>query len=70
MPEPKNKIRTEITVREIADGERTSRHRFYFTFNELKSAAIVIAREIVSDDGENAPRDVVRFLDEFGKKAA
>ncbi|MCY7375993.1 MAG: hypothetical protein LH472_08485 [Pyrinomonadaceae bacterium] len=45
-------------------------HRFYFTFNEMKSAAIVIAREIIKDEGANAPPDVVRFLNECGRKTA
>lgn len=45
-------------------------HRLYFTFNEIKSAAIVLAREIVSEEKENAPADVRRFLDEFGREAA
>ena len=50
-------------------GERKPPHRLYLTFNNIKSAA-ELAREIVGEQGNDAPTDVRRFLDEFGRKSA
>lgn len=61
---------TKMTTREIKvikakDAPAQPRyplHRFYFTFNNLKSAALELAREIERDDGQNAAPDVLRFI--------
>ena len=47
-----------------------SKHRRYWMFNNSKSMAIELAREIYSDEGEHAPDDVLRFVDDYGRNAA
>ncbi len=61
------KIKTEVTVKLTSKGERKPQHRFYKMFNNLKSGAIELAREIESEDGRDAPNDVVFFLDIHGR---
>ncbi len=43
-------------------------HRFYFTFNDLKSAALALAREIKKDDGDNTAEDVIIFINAIERK--
>jgi hypothetical protein len=61
------KIKTEVTVKLASKGERKPQHRFYKMFNNLKSGAIELAREIEGDERQDAPNDVVFFLDMFGR---
>ncbi len=61
------KIKSDITVKQRNKDERKPNHRFYKMFNNLKSGAIELAREIESEQRADAPRDVVYFLDVFGR---
>jgi len=61
------KIKTEVTVKLIDKGEKKPPHRFYMMFNNLKSGAIELARIIESEDRQDAPNDVVFFLDIHGR---
>ena len=44
-------------------------HPVYRTFNDVKSAAITLARLIAADCKDETPSDVQRFIDEFGLKS-
>jgi len=68
MPEPKNKIKTEVSVKLVKRGEWKPEHPLYQTFCYQISAALGVARQIAADGGNAA--FVQRFLDEFERKTA
>lgn len=58
----------KIQIRKKKDVRQKPVHPIYRTFNDVKSAAINLARLIADDCGKDAPADVLRFIDEFGQK--
>ncbi len=61
----------QIKVIKAKDGAKQptyTLHRFYFTFNNLKSAALELAREIERDDGQASSPDVLRFINAVNTK--
>jgi hypothetical protein len=65
MPDREIKV---IKRKDVPKQPRTPMHRFYFTFNDLKSAALQIAREIEREDGQATAPDVLRFINAVNTK--
>jgi hypothetical protein len=58
----------EVRKKDQNGGGGKPSHALYFAFANAKSATIEVARQIIKDLGINAPADVRRFVDEFGRK--